>query len=144
MGAQPEHGGVLWLDNAAGTPVNYSTHVRNVKLISGKVNIGRYHTIDSRAEKTSEGGYSYTFTAEVIRDPAATSLHSVLTAWIPLGGLRTYQIDTPDSAAGSERDTGECRLESYDPGQVAAGSGEPAFGTATFVVHGGNTHSVIV
>ncbi len=143
MAGQPEHGGVFKLDNAAGTLTDYSSHIRNVKPPSLKNNVGRYFTIDARAEKTSEGGYSSTFSVEVIRDPSASSLHSVLAAWVPLGGKRTYQVDAPDSLTGSERDTGECRLESYDPGQIGAGSGEAAFGTANFVVDAGNAHSVI-
>lgn len=138
--------GVFKLDvSTGGALTTYSSHVRNVTPPDIQGNITAYHTIDSTAAKKNQGGYDATFSVEVARDPVASSLHSKLIAWgqETSPGARTFLIDAPDSTSGSERWTGECRLRSYVPASIVAGSSDAPFGTAVFECDGGYTHSVI-
>lgn len=148
MGVQNEHGGIFKLDSTSGgSLVDYSAYVTDLTPPDMRGTVASYFVINDNNEYTSEGGAASSFSMTVLRDPAAASLHSILTTWSKAsggtGGLRTFQIDMPDSSAGSERFTGECRLENYTPGRVAGGSAEASKGQATFRVDNGFTHSVI-
>lgn len=147
MGHQPQHGGVFSLDSTSGgSLVDYSSDARGVTLPNISNNMNQYHTIDSRTPKTTIGGFTGSFTVEVVRDPDPTSLHRVLLDWITENPpvARSVQLDLPDSAVGSERHTAEVHLQSYTPGQGTGGSGEPATGTATLMIAGTYTISTIV
>lgn len=145
MGIQPEHGAVVKLDSTTGgSLVDYSAWVKSVTPPSIDHRAGTYNVMSSRFDKTLDGGIGATWSMDVYADPAAGSLHRVLEAWQSGGGgLRTYQIDMPDSNTGSGRNTGECRLQSYSPGQGVAGSGNARAGTATFLIDSGDTASTL-
>jgi hypothetical protein len=134
----PEHGIVFKYDSTAGgSLVDYSSQIRSFS-IDLNANIGKYHTADSKAPKTTRGGYLGTMTIEGTIDPGASSLYSILRAQkvAASDATRTFQADKPDSNTGSERSTGECHLESLTQiGMTRAGSGEVASFRAAFALN---------
>lgn len=147
MSHQAEHSYVVKFDSTAGgSLVDYSDDVRAVTLPDIANNFEQYHTGDSRAPKTTVGGYTGGFTVDVVRDPDSASFHSVLMAMIVESSpaARSIQIDLPDSSAGSERHAAEVHLQRYNPGPGRGGSGTPATGQAQFMITGSSyTRSII-
>ena len=145
MAHQSEHGHIVKVDSTSGGSLaDYSDDVISVTPPQINNNMNQYHTGESRAPKTTVGGYTSEATLEVVRDPSASSLHAVLMAWqfenppVP----RSWQIDLPDSAAGSERYTFEGYV-SYTSGVARGGSGTPSTGSARIMSSGAITYSVI-
>lgn len=148
MTQQAEHGGVVKLEASygAGALTNYSSNVRSATPPQINNNMEQYHTLESRDPKTTIGGWTGAFTTlDVVRDPAASSLHSVLTAWVAESPPRPRQmrLEMPDSVAGSEYYQAYVLPQSYNAGNARAGSGSPATGQATFMVTSGYSHGTI-
>lgn len=138
------HGGVISIDNAAGTPTTVSSQVYEVEISEERAT-GVFHTMDTLYSDAVQGGIKYTMTMGIYKTTSATEAYKLLKARLisALGAL-TVTCDTPDSSTGSERATGEWRFTGFTPStKRTAGSGDPETVQAKFVNSGQITFSTL-
>lgn len=127
MSGYAQHNGYFSLDNAAGSPTDYSSEVIEASL-NIKPMTGEHHTLNSRGGQQTVGGYSGDLSLKIKLGITATALVSVLNTWMLSSTLPVYStsksfiLSVPDNAtAGSHRYSGE--VIGVDMGAVAMASG---------------------
>lgn len=150
MSGIPLHNGYFSLDNAGGTPTDYSAEVMSFD-VKVKPNVGGHFVLGTRGEQQSVGGYSGDVTVKIKGATGSSALLSVINTWAMSSTLATYNSSKsfiaswPDNAsAGSHRWSGE--LIAVDLGSVAkaeAGKGDAQAQEVKFKTDGNVTYAVI-
>jgi hypothetical protein len=136
--------GVVYLDNAGGTLTDVSGQGATCAL-SAENAVGSYFVLNSRYQKTLDGGVSWSADLEIIAE-TGTNGYSLIRDWFlsATGGARTFRFDQPDSTTGSQRYEGEVRLASVNGLLSAqAGAGEPVRLSVRLVGDGPLTASIV-
>jgi len=104
----------IWLDNAAGTPVDI-TGSSNKADIALDYKLGEYTVFGGCCTYRLECGQDATITINALYTTAASEARETLNLWATQGcdkNSRTLSIYLPDKNVGSEKWSGEFRLES--------------------------------
>lgn len=143
--------GVVKLDSATGTDTagdltDYSDEIISATLSLDAATASPYWVLNSRAAKTMDGGYSGNITLNVVVDPDATSLYSILADWLldDAPGARQFEAYSPDDDPGSLKYACNVRIRSMSPAvQLTGGTGDVQQSTVTLVTDGAITQSVV-
>jgi hypothetical protein len=134
---------VVFLDNVGGTPTDISGSTNRVKTSLGQ-DLGRYHAHGGDWPNRLDGEKDGSFVLTVLYTTAAGEAFEILRDWYFASspGARTIRIDAPDSSVGSDRYSGEVRLEDLR-WSLAADVGGPVMVTARLMPDGEITHATI-
>lgn len=141
-----QHGGALYIDNAAGSLTDWSSDATDVTVTSDLVR-GSYFVLSSPAQLQTQGTLPYAASVQFsfIRKEGASALDGMLKAWrFGTDVARTVEVYSPDTGTGSHKVSGEFVLSS--PGPLAAhtaGQGNAGTGQASLASHGAITYSVV-
>jgi len=127
----------VWLDNAAGTPVDISGSSNQVD-IALDFKLGEYTTFGGCCTYRLECGQDGTITLNAVYTTALAEARAELSAWATMGcnkNARTLSVYLPDKNVASEHWYGEFRLESYNITADHNDAG-PMPVTAVFKPHG--------
>ena len=133
----------IWLDNAAGTPVDISGSSNQVD-IALDFKLGEYTVFGACCTYRLECGSDATITLNAIYSTAAAEARETLHLWATQGcekNARTISVYLPDKNVGSEKWSGEFRLESLNITADHNDAG-PMPITAVFKPHGCVTYTV--
>lgn len=137
---------VTKMDNSVGSLIDVSDYVSTVS-IDGTAQIGKFYVFGELGAQSAEGKRDVTATMGVRPATDSAGASASLDGWFFSAtkmGARTLEIDTPDSATGSTRISGEVYLSGWQPvSQDAAGDGTPSTQTASFQYAGLPTRSVL-
>jgi hypothetical protein len=145
MGILDSHNTVITLDDANGTPRNISGTSNKVD-IGADINIGSYFTFADRYNHNLYGGVKLSGNLTILEAPDALGAHQILRdlsvqATTPID--RTLTVDTPNSATGGLRYTGEAKFSKIDLTSKEAGKGDPPMCQAAFEIDGALTISIL-
>jgi hypothetical protein len=121
---------VIQLDDSGGTLRNISGSTNRVVLDFDQ-ELGDYRAYGSDWPKRLDAGQDATITLTVLYTTASNEGYDVLKQWFHAAqpGARTLQVDVPDSTVGSDRYSGEVRINAKRF-TIDAGQGGPVMVTA--------------
>lgn len=150
MSGYAQHNAFFSLDNAAGTPTDYSSSIIEFN-VSVKPNLGEHFTFGSRGGQQTVGGYSGDLSIKVKADITATALVSILNTWglsptlSVYGASKSFVASYPDNVtAGSHRVSGEVLPNDFGNLVMGkAGAGDVQAQDFKFKTDGTVTYAVI-
>ena len=131
----------VWLDDATNTLRDISGSSNNVEL-NFDHDVEAYVTFQSKWPGRLECGKDATWTLHVIYSETANEGFDILKNWFFASspGKRTCRVYTPDKNVGSDRYSGEFRIDSLNWSSDRATAG-PTMVTAVLLPDGEVTHS---
>lgn len=131
--AVPSNKCILTLDNASGTPTSYASVHTKVKVKFDAESKDTYVFGDTAPINTTKKKGTE-FEIEVIYSTSATELKAVVLDWWfnKFDQAKTMKLETPDSATGSDRYSGEVKLSKAPEFDLDASKAEPAMMKFTF------------
>lgn len=127
----------LWIDNAAGTPVDCSGSSNEVALDFSQ-NIGELRTFGTDFPRRKACGRDATIALTAIYSTAADEALDVIKNWYfssSHSDARTVSVYVPDKNVGSDHYYGEFVLEGFST-TLTAGEGSPVAATINLSVDG--------
>ena len=127
----------IWLDDAAGIPLDLSGSSNQVDFALD-FTLGEYTVFGACCTYRLECGADATITINAVYTTAADEARETLSLWATQGcekDARTLAVYFPDKNVGSEKWSGEFRLESYSIG-ADHNDGGPMPITAVLKPHG--------
>lgn len=143
---RPNTDAVIKLDNSVGSLTDVSDYCSTAS-VDGTASIGMFYVFGETGSQAAEGKRDVKASLGVRPATDTTGASASLDGWFFSAakmGARTLEIDTPDSATGSTRISGEVYLSAWQPiNQDAAGDGTPSTQTASLQYVGIPTRSVL-
>ena len=132
----------IWLDTDAGMATGISGSMASA-AIDLQATLGEYQVFGDCCMQRLECGVDATITLNVLYTTAASEGRDILSSWWAQGcskDARTLAIYLPDKNVGSEKWSGEFRLEGLSFG-IDRGSASPMPVTAVLRPHGCVSHT---
>lgn len=126
----------IYVDNDAGTPVDVSGS-SNAVTMTVNVETGQYRVFSNRWKKSLECGKDLSLTINAVYTTADSEAKDILADWAmaTTSGARTITIYVPDKNVGSDKWSGEWRIQTFEFGADVSEPGAIPI-TATFISDG--------
>lgn len=143
MAGEAWHDGVIYVDNAGGTPTEISATTTLFRLRGDRA-IGTWTPVNGDWNNATEGGRNGQIDVTVAFDRDSASGYSLLRDWFFAGGARTVELYKPDTGVGSQKYSCEARIGTMDP-LIASEGGNAELLTVnvTLTVDGPVTETVV-